>query len=795
MAHRGMKKLRQIEKIGLVGLCVLMLTTLGIGMGSPLRSCSGEDVQGSFTIDGEEVGIDNAEYLDYRGYQLFQNRVMPHQNALTSYYGIAVPPPWKYASFADEQFRQYQADEKDLWTFIVLDHVAARAGIEIAPEMVKEFLQGFHLFQENGEFSKEKYDQFLSQVSGTWATAGEFEKFVGRYLRVSYLLSNYTPLARPTHQQIYEDWKNRNRRHDFDYVVQPLAPIREEIDPASFPTSEVETFYAKEDVKSDFRIPTQWSFEADYLIPADLSEEAFAELRKKAEDLGVTVSEDQARNYYFANPELYDVEAVRRRLKADWEEKQAEKKAAAEKKPGEEGSEKPGEEGTEKAGEEGTTEPGGEAGGTDEDREEVPDDPAADPAPEGEGGPPAGGEGEQPAAGEGEQPAAGEGEQPAAGEGEPAEEEWKDPLESMKPAEIYATYFQARVERDVLARELLKRLLMDERIQQVGLEKLAADWGLSHYRTEQPLDGLEVLTNRPVGGQDLRSHLVKFEGGDDGKYSEEIVRIGGLEPAKTGWCFFRVIEVIPEHFPQLSDPMPAKRLRDAVLNSNLRVDYGEAQEMAPAKLLQAAYGSQVDEKETYTVEDVVRLMLRESKAVDRAVEKLTALKERVLSGNQSFEPAAEELGYEVREVRGATEECVVPEAETAPADEELTAAQREHNRLLAERRFLLKGRVPAKRANLERVADARADTFLDEILTDERTTDAAYLVYVRSHRIPGPEEMPEGEAQQIAQKLASSQLRPTLRDFFSFDAMSERYDIHVKGMEKKTDQSRGGTGS
>ena len=37
MAHRGMTKLRKVEKAGLIVLCVVMLVTLGLGSGSTMR--------------------------------------------------------------------------------------------------------------------------------------------------------------------------------------------------------------------------------------------------------------------------------------------------------------------------------------------------------------------------------------------------------------------------------------------------------------------------------------------------------------------------------------------------------------------------------------------------------------------------------------------------------------------------------------------------------------------------------------------------------------------------------------
>ena len=43
MAHRGMKKLRQVEKAGLIVLCIVMLGTLGIGTSTVFRGC-GQDL-------------------------------------------------------------------------------------------------------------------------------------------------------------------------------------------------------------------------------------------------------------------------------------------------------------------------------------------------------------------------------------------------------------------------------------------------------------------------------------------------------------------------------------------------------------------------------------------------------------------------------------------------------------------------------------------------------------------------------------------------------------------------------
>ncbi len=184
----------------------------------------------------------------------------------------------------------------------------------------------------------------------------------------------------------------------------------------------------------------------------------------------------------------------------------------------------------------------------------------------------------------------------------------------------------------------------------------------------------------------------------------------------------------------------------------------------------------------------MRLLYRQSRAEDRAVEALEAVREAVVGGAQTLDAAAAEKGYEIRELKGVTRETRVPEDIRPPEGGELTEEQKEENRRRAYRRFLLRGRVPGQRANLDRIAKTPPEHFLPEVLTD-RKTDAAFLVYVQRHEVPAEEEMPEAGTSDIWIMLRERTKRQTLRAFFSFERIKERYQLEVPGLTDPRDES------
>jgi hypothetical protein len=229
MPSRGMKKLRKFEKMGLVVLCVVMLVGLGVSSTTcePLPSA----LIGSFQVAGEEIRIEQPLWFEYQTYLTWQ-RLTGNE-----------PPPWKFARGmyglrVDPQFQDYDATVEDVWTFVILHHVAERAGVRITRPVIEDWIRRNFKNPETGEYSREQYENFLRYVSGTWPTAREFEKFVSRWLAVRYFLGLYRPLMSPTKEQIYDTWKIRNRRHTVTWAVQPMTAIRAEIEAGTYETDE-----------------------------------------------------------------------------------------------------------------------------------------------------------------------------------------------------------------------------------------------------------------------------------------------------------------------------------------------------------------------------------------------------------------------------------------------------------------------------------------------------------------------------------------------------------------------------
>ncbi|MHC4862063.1 MAG: hypothetical protein ACYTDY_18440, partial [Planctomycetota bacterium] len=438
MVHRGMRKLRQIEKAGLIVLCVAMLATLGVSSQATCGARRGVDTVGTFTVAGETVEVSGSDYQAAMSYLSFQN------------YVLSGPPPWKFARFfgLDRRFQNYQAAEKDLWTFIMLDRHAEQVGVRVPPETVSEWIRN-NFRSRDGVYDRAIYEAFLRNAR-IWNTPAEFEKLLARYLRVVWFVNLYNPLIDPTMDEVYATWKNRNRRHDIRYVVQEAAPLREEIDASAFTEDELQSYYDQDRVKQNFRIPTRRGFEAVYAMPGEMTDEEFDTLRKKAEEEGlVTMGPDEAFQYYYANQRDYPIEPIRKRLKEEWEKEQEEKKAeeTGEEKT-EEGSEKKTEEppeDPEKKTEEPPEDPEEESG---EDREsdQQPDaeekekeTPAEEPKGEPEETPAEESKEEPEETPAGEETPGKEGDEPAE-EPQPVIERFEDPTLGLTPKELYDRY-------------------------------------------------------------------------------------------------------------------------------------------------------------------------------------------------------------------------------------------------------------------------------------------------------------------------------------------------------------------
>ncbi|MEN8150731.1 MAG: hypothetical protein ABFS86_12985, partial [Planctomycetota bacterium] len=364
----------------------------------------------------------------------------------------------------------------------------------------------------------------------------------------------------------------------------------------------------------------------------------------------------------------------------------------------------------------------------------------------------------------------------------PAPDSFVDPTAEMTPEQKYKTYFQAQVERELFLKKLLERLLKDERIKKKGFPSIAAEWGLPHFVTEKGLDQYEVLSNEPVGGQRLREALNRIEEG--APYADEVVEIGRED--KRGYAIWKVSSVVAEHTPELDAPVEEKLLKNT-LPVMARIEYAVLEDATLAEALAIAFpDGGVEKKDSYTVDEVVRLLLRQSKAEEEATAKLQKVMEAVTAGGQAFRAAAEEKGYRVFSLEGIGNDTPMAKPEEPGEDEELSEEELKQRRFDGYKWFLLNGRSFATGLprNISLIGSAQAGAFVPQILID-RETDGAFIVWVDSHRVPGPEEMPDVEGNKIRTELANQNRKQTLRAFFEWDKIVELYSVEAKGLTDK----------
>ncbi len=754
MAHRGMKKLRQVEKIGLIVLCVLMLSMLGLGTGSTCggggRGSTTDEIAGTFDIAGEKIDIDRYKLHEYGSYLPFQNHV------------LRSPPTWKYArnlfGQMDQRFENYDAEDQDLWTFIILHQAALKAGVHISPGAVEMWIRKFPGFQtREGKFDRERYLQFIRNA-GIWATPIEFERMLARYLAVEYYLSLYQPLLRPTSQQVYDQWKTRHKRHDLQYVVQEAGPLRSDIDVSSFETEKVQKYYDRPDIRRKFLVPTKRSFEALTLLPGKMTDEEFAALKKLADEKElVYIGPEEARQYYYANESAYPMGPIRDKSREEWEA------AHPVQEPGDGEDASTDDSGTEESGtEESGDQPLPKDDGDDEDGD---DDDGGEKLPTVD---------------------ADDGSDPEE-EAEPADadagELWEDPSK-LDIWVRYERYFKVQVERELFIRKLLTRLLSDERVNETGLKAMAEAWGANYFVTEKPLDEYETLNVEAIGGHELRAAMNAHGPADEGAYCGKVLANGINEERVL--FLYRVKSIIGEHHPDLGDTISIELLRGLVANM-VEIPYGDIEKMNAGELMTKAFPeADLQAKQEFTLDDVLRQMLRQSLAEDAAAEKLDVLREMVLTGAQTFKGAAKEKGYELFTLNGVSAATPIPPEILPEEGKQLTPEQKQKNLVTDRKRFLIKGWMPRGGTNLTRIAKTSAGKFVEGTLAD-KATDAAYLVLVVAHSTPGPEEMPDVESREIWLEMVNRTMRGQMQSFFAWDQVVARYKLVVKGLtDKKT---------
>ncbi|MHC4861975.1 MAG: hypothetical protein ACYTDY_17990, partial [Planctomycetota bacterium] len=212
-------------------------------------------------------------------------------------------------------------------------------------------------------------------------------------------------------------------------------------------------------------------------------------------------------------------------------------------------------------------------------------------------------------------------------------------------------------------------------------------------------------------------------------------------------------------------------------------------DLSAKELIEKAFpDTEVPEKETYVLLDVIRPMFRQATAEDAAEKRLETIREMVVGGSQTLESACEEKGLEVRDLKRVSKATPA-----SPPEEgrELTPEEEAEQRLARFRNFLVAGRETGNLRNVERIAATAAGRFVAEVIHDKET-DAAYLVFVVSHHVPGPEEMPTLESRRLQMQIADGTRRDTIRSFFEFEQVAERYGLDVPGLTRKVEETEEG---
>jgi SurA-like protein len=522
MGTKVWKKFQRIEKIGLIGLCGVMLLTLGIGGSTVFGSCSGEVQAGSVTINGEEVEIDATSYNQFIRRHFTLANLQTRIEAMSRRSDAGAPP-----KITEEQVQR---------KFLV-HQLAKASGMEVSDEALREFIESLPLLrdQKTGRFSKAQYDRLLSWSQ--FKTPKEFEDATRENLEIGQYEMTFLSAVGPTRQEIYNLYKIQNQKYEVEYTWKPLSDFEKTLEEQDFTDEELKKYY--EEIQVGYMVPLKRKVESAYVVLHDVSDEEYQALRLKyADAVDLQVS-------------LMDAWMYWRRRKDDFDENAlaAITKALEGKADGADGKNPGGDEDVEPE----TPDDPGKTNEPDDGDGQTDDDPPAGEAPA--PGPDTTGEaGEVNEAGEVVEPA------PVKPEGEVSSE----PVVPAKPVQserdTFNTYWAEIVQKELFYQRLASRVLKDARVEGASLIEVAAKYGFRYVSTKL-LTQMEMQNVPSIGCEDLRFEMNKYKKSREGSFLPRVLPTtkSSTQPLRRGWQITRLVEVVDAH------PAPFKEKKDEVL--------------------------------------------------------------------------------------------------------------------------------------------------------------------------------------------------------------------------------------
>jgi hypothetical protein len=338
------------------------------------------------------------------------------------------------------------------------------------------------------------------------------------------------------------------------------------------------------------------------------------------------------------------------------------------------------------------------------------------------------------------------------------QEKTKEPPIPEDPATKYPEEERAqfplwrdRTEKEVLAREIVRKFATDAERGSKSFADLAADYskyGVKVVKNPEPLPDKELIEKFP----DAVARDSEFDQ----------VAFGRFRPAPEGQVFKPIYHV---------EPVPTTRLADRLADRGFMVMRLESCDPARKHPIHEKVNELLDIWRKYKVAESAKRGLDE---VKKAAEAAGTEVDKIVP---ALEKAAADAGLKVETLRKFNRKTEAPKPPTAAPGQTLSPEL-----AALARAATMRNRVQQSYQQLSMLAPGK---FLD-VMVDEKL-EAALLVLLVEKSDPAPLEMQDSELRQERMALYQSDTRSKLSELVGFDALAKRYKL-VRHVEKKKDE-------
>ena len=185
---------------------------------------------------------------------------------------------------------------------------AEAAGFAISPQLVAARIGAIQGFQEEGRFSKERYERVL-RLQGM--NPSEFEWRLTREMLTQQIMNGISRTAAPTAASADRAYELQSQQRRFSYLTLPLSRFTDKVqisdsDISAWYDSHQDSFMTSERVRLQY-IELRAS---DIVVPGEIDEEALRQLYDDQPERFITPEERKARHILISLPADADEEAI-----------------------------------------------------------------------------------------------------------------------------------------------------------------------------------------------------------------------------------------------------------------------------------------------------------------------------------------------------------------------------------------------------------------------------------------------------------------------------------------------------